>query len=524
MRWGGRLAWVARTLGVVTLIGGSSVIVLGLSRPLPDPQLMANIDNSCLQFSQDGGQVWGDVSVITLDESFTPVPGGEYMQGDFLARNRCAATASLQVYAGAWQVSEGGSGLWRADLGTATGDPVELTGPATEDDWGVLINQVAAPTNQSIPVKLYLGIPAGETMQNYSINPAWSLSLEQAEPATVPDAPSGLQVQPGSPTTDDRVTVTGTAEPGSTVDVIVDGQVRCTTTASIEDGTFSCDVGTLSRGKHQISATATNPVGTSAPASPITVTVRNAGPNGWGSLDDLFNWGSLGGLGSLGSLGSSDAGSGSGSAVGSEAGSTTGSIAAGSLGTLGSAAASSGASEAGPGAPGNDDSQAGGANTGGAGAGEATGTGAGASAPGAGGGASGGAGNAATTGSGQGGGGSPANTGHGTSGGAATGQGAAGVGQGGTPGTGGVGAPGTGGTGQSGTGGGAAGGGAAGGQAAGTAPGATTGGPAGGAANWQLSADTLGIGSAVPGQSTTRPLGSVDGLLQLGSSTIRAGQ
>lgn len=488
-----RPAAVVRGFGVVTLVGVFGVTAVGLTRPLPDPGLLASHDDSCLQFSQDGGRQWGDVSAITLDESFTPVPGGEYLQADFLARNHCAATASLQVYAGAWQVSAGGSGLWRADLGGATGTPVALTGPSVEDDWGVLISEIAAPTNQSIPVRLYLGIPAAETMQNYSINPAWALSLEQSESATVPDAPSGLQAQPGSPTTEDRVTVTGVAEPGSIVEVSVAGQVRCTTTASVEDGTFSCDVGVLTRGKHQISATATNSVGTSAPSAPVSVTVRTA-TNGWGSLDDLFGWGSLGGLGSLGSAG---AGSVIGSAGGSEAGSSTGSIAEGSLGTLGSATDSSGASAAGSATPGNAGPGASRPGTGGAGAAAPGSPAVGGSAPGAGSGAAAGSGNTSTTG-----------PGHGTA-----------------PVSGSAAAPGTAGTGQSGTGGEtAAGGGTSGGQSPGTSPGATTGGQAPGAAPGELSADSLGVGSSAPGNSDTRPLGSVEGLIQLGSSTIRAGR
>lgn len=475
--------------------------------------------------------IWGDVSLITLDESFAPVPGGEYLQGDFLARNRCGSSATLQVYAGAWQVSAGGSGILRAELGAEAGAPVTLTGSSQESDWGVLIDETAAPTNQVIPVKLFLGIPAAETMQSYSINPAWSLSLEAAEPTTVPDAPSGLQIQPASPTTEDRVIVRGTAEPGSTVDVTVDGQVRCTTTATPE-GTFSCDVGTLSRGNHQISATATNSVGTSGPAQALPVTVRGTGPTGWGSLDDLLNWGSLGGLGSLGSLGGSgslgSSGSGDGSGVGSEAGSTTGSIAAGSLGTLGSAAASSGASAsgAGGGATGDRDGNDGTGATGapgastpgaaaqGSGTGQNSGTGA-ATAPGSGQGGSGGSGNVS---------GSPAGAG------AGAGQGQSGGGQGTAPGTGGTaGTAGAGDREQSGTTGGTGGGtdgtggGAAGnGQGAGTGE-ATGGQTTGGAGTGQLPEGSLGMGSSAPGQSVSRPLGSVDGLIQLGSSTIRVG-
>ncbi|MGX1770341.1 Ig-like domain-containing protein, partial [Dietzia sp. NPDC055343] len=410
--------------------------------------------------------------MVTLDDSFVPVPGGEYLQGDFLARNRCDAPASLQVYAGAWELTDGGSGVWRADLGDAAGSPVALTGPYTQDDWGVLINEAPALTDQVIPVTLYIGIPAGETAQSYSINPAWSFSLEPTDVVTVPDAPAGLQAQPGSPTTRDRVVVTGTAEPGSTVNVSVDGQVRCTTTATPE-GRFSCDVGTLSRRNHQVSATASNSAGASDPANPLKVTVRNTGPTGWGSLDDLLNWGSLGGLGSLGSVGSSDFGSGNSAGSGAVAGSSTGSIAASSLGVLGSATTGSGAASH----PADPDRHVG------AGAGAAGGPEG--SAPG---GTAAGAGQAGTpdaaairghgeVGTGESGpaGGSP--SGAGATGGAGAGHGQAPGGRGATtPGTPGQPAAGGGAAGAGTPGGGAAGGGAGGGQAAITGAGATTGG------------------------------------------------
>ncbi|MDV8002475.1 Ig-like domain-containing protein [Rhodococcus sp. IEGM 1408] len=304
MRLDARISATARRAGSVALVGVTVAAAAGFARGLPDPGLMANLNNTCLQFSQDGGTIWGDVSVITLDGTFVPAPGGEYLQGDFLARNICEATASLQVYAGRWDVSAGASGTWRTDLGGVEGAPVTLTGPATEADWGVLVGQTAAPRNEQIPVRLFLGIPAGETMQSYSINPGWAFSLEETEQPAIPSPPSALTAHPQSPTTSDRVTVSGTAEPDSTVEVTVDGVVRCATTAS-PAGTFSCDVGTLTRGTHQLSARATNVAGTSDPAAVVPVTVR-APSAGWGSLGVLLGLGALGSLAadSLGSLSS----------------------------------------------------------------------------------------------------------------------------------------------------------------------------------------------------------------------------
>lgn len=506
----------ARRVGTVALVGVTVAAATGLARGLPDPELMANLDNSCLQFSEDGGQIWGDVSVVQLDSSFTPVPGGEYLQADFLARNNCATPASLQVYAGMWDVAAGASATWRTDLAGAAGSPVTLTGPSTQADWGVLIGETSAPRGQEIPVRLYLGIPAGETMQNYSVNPGWAFSLEATAPTEAPDAPTDLEVQPGSPTTDDPVTVTGNAEPGSQVNVLVDGEVVCTTTAT-DEGTFSCDLGELPEGTHVITATATNSVGTSDPSAPVSVTVRDPDSGGgtpwWGSLGDLFGFGSLAGIiglvfGSLGSLGSLFDGGSLGS-LGSSGGS--GSLGSGSLG-------SSDDDETTPPAPGSGGSNAG--SSWGSNAGSGTGSGSTSNATGH---STGGA-NGAPAGGGQ----------------------AAGRGQG-TGGNQGAGQSGTGGSGAS-----------AGGDGNGTAQGQAAGGGSGGSGGSQgsggseagyLSDQTLGLGAHAPGGGTapaetgyaggTTPrqtgavgtgslggtgsvsLGSVEGLILLGGPTIR---
>ena len=303
MRVGHRTTAVARRAGTVALVGVTVVAAVGLTRELPDPQLLAGMDNSCLQFSQDGGTIWGGADVITLDDSFSPVPGGEYLQGDFLARNTCATTATLQVYAGRWDASAGTAGTWRTDLDGEAGEAVALTGPAAEADWGVLVGDTEAPSGVAIPVRLYLGVPLAETAQRATITPGWAFALEHE--GVAPAAPSNIVVNPTVPTSEQPVTVSGTAEPGSTVEVTVDGVVRCTTVAAA-DGTFSCSVGVLTPGEHVISATATNPDGTSEASAGVTVTVTLPGSDtgwlGWGSLADILGFGSLGALFGFGSL------------------------------------------------------------------------------------------------------------------------------------------------------------------------------------------------------------------------------
>jgi uncharacterized protein (TIGR03382 family) len=78
----------------------------------------------------------------------------------------------------------------------------------------------------------------------------------------------------GSSTTDTRPTFTGTAEPGSTVTVRVDGVAVCTATAD-SSGNFACtSTSELPRGDHQATAIAVDPAGnTSQPSSPVGFSV-----------------------------------------------------------------------------------------------------------------------------------------------------------------------------------------------------------------------------------------------------------
>lgn len=304
--------------------------------------MVAWLDTECLEYSQDAGESWGGRSKVKWN-GITPIPGSESLHAEFLVRNGCEQPATLQVYAGAWDVGKGASATWRAALGDDDDEVITLTGPSIEADYGVLLNEVPAPTGEEIPVKLLLGIPWEETQQRFSITPGWSLRLEEA--ATAPEAPRVSAVAPEAPTTGDAITVNGLAEAGSTVEVTVDGEVLCTTTAT-EEGTFSCEVGELAAGTDTVSATATNAQGTSEPATDVEVTVEEPG-TGWGSLDDLLNWGPLGSLtGSLSGDSGSDSGSGSNDGSGSdgssdwqggaEFGSATGSVSEGSLGAAGS--------------------------------------------------------------------------------------------------------------------------------------------------------------------------------------------
>ncbi|MBD3942225.1 hypothetical protein IF188_11010 [Microbacterium sp. NEAU-LLC] len=94
---------------------------------------------------------------------------------------------------------------------------------------------------------------------------------------TPPAAPVITSPTDGSSTDDTTPAVSGTAEPGSTVNVVIDGVLAGSTTAD-ENGEWTfTPTSPLAPGEHTITATATDAAGNVGPASaPVTVTVQAA--------------------------------------------------------------------------------------------------------------------------------------------------------------------------------------------------------------------------------------------------------
>ena len=86
------------------------------------------------------------------------------------------------------------------------------------------------------------------------------------------DPVTDLSASPASPTTEQEVTVSGTATPGASVTVTGPGGAECTVTADATTGEFECSLGTLPAGTHTLTAVATLNGQDSAPAT-TTVTV-----------------------------------------------------------------------------------------------------------------------------------------------------------------------------------------------------------------------------------------------------------
>ncbi|MGQ8980448.1 Ig-like domain-containing protein, partial [Enterobacter hormaechei] len=123
----------------------------------------------------------------------------------------------------------GSDGKFTIDLGTPLTNGEQITATATD--------------------------PSGNTSQGGQVT---------APDLTAPDAPANLEVSP------DGKTVTGTAEPGSTVTLKdADGNTIGTGKAG-SDGKFTIDLGTQLTNGEQITATATDPSGNTSPGVQVT--------------------------------------------------------------------------------------------------------------------------------------------------------------------------------------------------------------------------------------------------------------
>lgn len=131
---------------------------------------------------------------------------------------------------------------------------------------------------------VYSWIPAaGQGGQAYSITAKYlgdatnAVSTSTAATGTIaaaptpPAAPTNVSATPGSVIAGNEVTVSGNAEPGSTVKVTA-GDKTCTATAG-ESGAFHCNIVTATVGTVSVTAVATNAVGPSAASAPTTVSV-----------------------------------------------------------------------------------------------------------------------------------------------------------------------------------------------------------------------------------------------------------
>ncbi|GAA4744845.1 hypothetical protein [Gordonia alkaliphila] len=176
---------LVRRAGVIAVAGAATAALAGVGAGSAQAAPGDNLtDRTCLQYSQDGGATWGGHDEIDW-LNINPIPGQQALRASFDIRNKCETPAHLQIFAGDWKVSGGGSAVVRANAGAQKGALKDLEGTP-----GIfLVKTPRLAQNKKTPVELFIGLPADETKQGFTIQPDWRIFLAESEP----DAP----VDPG---------------------------------------------------------------------------------------------------------------------------------------------------------------------------------------------------------------------------------------------------------------------------------------------------------------------------------------
>ena len=150
---------------------------------------------------------------------------------------------------------------------TVTGTAEPGSTITLKDADGNTIGTGKAGSDGKFTIDLGTPLTNGEQITATATDPSDNTSLGgqvTAPDLTAPDAPANLEVSP------DGKTVTGTAEPGSTVTLKdADGNTIGTGKAG-NDGKFTIDLGTPLTNGEQITATATDPSGNTSPGGQVT--------------------------------------------------------------------------------------------------------------------------------------------------------------------------------------------------------------------------------------------------------------
>ncbi|WP_194293017.1 Ig-like domain-containing protein [Streptomyces smaragdinus] len=180
---------------------------------------------------------------------------------------------------------------------TNPGTPTTITGggwPPNTDVTLQVTDSTGAPVGSpitvttdatgSLPPGTEYPIPAGTPLGTYTVTGTTAGGTTasgtfQVVDTIAPDAPVITAPADGSVTTDNTPVITGTGEPGATVEVLVDGVTVGTATVA-PDGTWSLPTTTpLPDGPHTVTATQTDPSGNVSPAATSTFTVDTTAPD-----------------------------------------------------------------------------------------------------------------------------------------------------------------------------------------------------------------------------------------------------
>ncbi|MCD2152812.1 hypothetical protein LQL77_03715 [Rhodococcus cerastii] len=176
-----------------TVIGILTALVLALVGGALMPSLAhaADGESGIIEYSADYS-TWGDTSKIVWSTDIL-IPGGTNTT-TFYVRNASDRAGEAHFYVGDYEISDGMEAFLRVDVNGVAGNPLTVTGNAATPR--TQLNSVHLAPGQSAKVAFVIGMPfeAGNSSQNGSITPNWSVDLT-LDSTDTPVTPGGT----GSP-------------------------------------------------------------------------------------------------------------------------------------------------------------------------------------------------------------------------------------------------------------------------------------------------------------------------------------
>ncbi|KAB2581592.1 hypothetical protein BS297_30090 [Rhodococcus erythropolis] len=141
---------------------------------MPSLAHAADGESGIIEYSADHS-TWGDTSKIVWSTDIL-IPGGTNTT-TFYVRNASDRAGEARFYVGDYEISDGMEAFLRVDVNGVAGNPLTVTGNAATP--GTQLNSVRLAPGQSAKVVFVIGMPfeAGNSSQNGSITPNWSVDL-----------------------------------------------------------------------------------------------------------------------------------------------------------------------------------------------------------------------------------------------------------------------------------------------------------------------------------------------------------
>jgi MYXO-CTERM domain-containing protein len=264
-------------------LGGSSVVVSGTAEPLSTVRVTADTGETVEVAAAADGTYLATL-VAVADGARTVTVRSTDAAGNFAESSRGFTVDTAAPAAPAIASPADGTTTAAAALPVSGAAPSDAVLVRILDGGTVVASGAPTAGTFSIPLTpaegghVYTAVAVDAAGNASAPSAAVSVTVDRAAPA----APA--LAAPASPTNAAQVTFSGTAEPGSTVEIVVAGAVVGTGTADPTTGAFAIPVA-LAEGGHLAAARARDAAGNTGPASAqIPVVVDRTGPVGPGLL------------------------------------------------------------------------------------------------------------------------------------------------------------------------------------------------------------------------------------------------